>query len=102
MPAAVNHFKAGQVQQILDVLNRCPVKQRLRILEPSMLCQRQNRLPEVTIPMDNEPRARVTNVTQPFKYQVDVVEIADKIGQDDEVELLSWELQVLCGHLAKC
>ena len=52
--------------------------------------------------MNNEPRARVTNLAQLFKDQANVVEITDQIGQDDEVEWLSWEIQVLCGHLAKC
>ena len=94
-------LKAGQVQQILDILDRRPVQQWLWIFQPEPLGEAQQRLPEPTVPMNNEPCASVTNVAQPFKYQANVIEIPDKIRQDNEVEWLSWEFQVLGGHLAK-
>jgi len=36
--------------------------------------------------MDDEPRARGTNLVQLLQYQVNSVEITRKIEQDDEIE----------------
>src|SRR2546428_7072609 len=101
MLAAVNYLKAGQMQQILDILNRCPIEERLRVFESSFLGQHQNWLPELTIPINNQPCARVTNLAQLLKYQLNVVKVADQIGQDYVVELLTGQIQLLSRHLSK-
>src|SRR5262245_48359815 len=98
MCAAMHHLEAGHVQKILYVLDRRPVQQRLRIFQPELLGEYQKGLPELTVPMNNDSRTRVTNLAQPFQYVANVVEIPGQIGQNYTVKRLSWHVQVLSGH----
>src|SRR5262245_43290242 len=101
MRSAMNDVKPGEVQKVFNVLHGGPVQQGLWILQADFFGECKQRLPQIAVPVDNDPGARMTDCAQPFKNDPDIVEITHEIRENDVVERLVRNLQGLSSHLSE-
>src|SRR6266700_6889452 len=88
VPAA-SHFEVCQVQEVVDVLDGQPVLLEQRLAHAEGPCQVQRDLPQAAVEVENQPRAGPRHALQLAEGDLDVPQVVDHVGQDDDVEGLA-------------
>src|SRR5439155_27295103 len=71
-----------------------PVLSQDRSCQAQGLGERQRRLPQSTVEVEDDPRSRRAEASDVLQDRLEVPDVVNEIGEDDEIELL-LELEVV-------
>jgi len=90
---APGDFEVGQTQQVVHVLDGEPVLFEQRFSQSQRARDVERQLPQSTVEVEDEPRARPGELFQLAERDFDVPQVVDHVRQDDHVERLILQIQ---------